>query len=82
MPLEPLYREKLKAKWGSIKNVGGREAGSITAALFLKEFVSEDVPWCHFDIAGPAFLSGKDRYLNEGATGAMVRTILRYLETF
>ena len=81
MPLEPLYRAKLKAKWGSIKNVGGREAGSITAALFLKEFVSPDIPWCHFDIAGPAFLGSKDRYLNEGATGAMVRTILRYLET-
>ncbi len=80
MPLEPLYRELLKAKWGGIKNVGGRAAGSITAALFLKEFVAEDIPWAHFDIAGPAFLSGKDRYLNEGATGAMVRTILRYLE--
>ncbi len=80
MPLEPLYREKLKAKWGAIKNVGGREGGSITAALFLKEFVSPDIPWAHFDIAGPAFLSSKDRYLDEGATGAMVRTILRYLE--
>jgi leucyl aminopeptidase len=80
MPLEPLYKEKLKATWGSIKNVGGRAAGSITAALFLKEFVDPKIPWCHFDIAGPAFLSSKDRYLDVGATGAMVRTMLRYLE--
>lgn len=80
MPLEPLYREKLKANWGAIKNVGGREGGSITAALFLKEFVDPNIPWSHFDIAGPAFLSSKDRYLDIGATGVMVRTMLRYLE--
>ena len=44
----------LKAEWGHFKNVGGRAAGSITAALFLSEFV-EQTPWAHIDIAGPAF---------------------------
>ncbi len=80
MPLEASYREKLKATWGSIKNVGSREGGSITAALFLKEFVDPNIPWAHFDIAGPAFLGSKDRHLDVGATGAMVRTVLRWLE--
>ncbi len=80
MPLEPLYKEMLKAEWGAIKNVGGREASSITAALFLEEFVGEHT-WAHFDIAGPAFLSKKDRYLDKGGTGFMVRTLLRWLES-
>ncbi len=81
LPLEDLYREKLKGEWGELKNVGGREAGAITAALFLSEFV-DGPTWAHFDIAGPAFLDHPENYLVKGATGAMVRTILRWLETF
>jgi len=81
LPLEDLYRKKLKADWGEIKNVGGREAGSITGALFLSEFV-DGPTWAHFDIAGPAFLDSPENYLVKGGTGAMVRTILRWLESF
>jgi leucyl aminopeptidase len=81
LPLEESYKEKLKAEWGTLKNVGGREAGSITAALFLSEFV--DIPtWAHFDIAGPAFLDTSEQYLVKGGTGTMVRTILRWLEQY
>ncbi|MEE2750687.1 MAG: leucyl aminopeptidase [Myxococcota bacterium] len=81
LPLEELYKDKLKADWGTLKNVGGREAGSITAALFLSEFV-DGPTWAHLDIAGPAFLDSPEQYLVKGGTGAMVRTVLRWLEEY
>ncbi len=81
LPLEELYKDKLKAEWGTLKNVGGREAGSITAALFLSEFV-DGPTWAHLDIAGPAFLDSPEQYLIKGGTGAMVRTVLRWLEQY
>ncbi|NOY27019.1 MAG: leucyl aminopeptidase, partial [Oligoflexia bacterium] len=59
-------------------NIGGREAGSITAALFLQEFVSE-TPWAHLDIAGPAFRDKAFRHLAPGASGAMVPTLVRWI---
>ena len=81
MPLEPLYKAKLKAEWGGIKNVGDRWGGSITAALFLQEFV-DGVKWAHMDIAGPAFLDAPEHHLTKGATGQPVRTLLRWLEAW
>lgn len=80
LPLEMKYKEMLKAEWAHIKNVGGREAGSITAALFLSEFV-DGPTWAHFDIAGPTFVSSKTDHFRKGATGAMVRTVLNWLES-
>jgi len=80
LPLEAKYKEKLKAEWGELKNVGGREAGSITAALFLSEFV-DGPTWAHFDIAGPTFVSGKTDHFRKGGTGAMVRTVLSWIES-
>ena len=79
MPLPDHYREKLKADWGEIKNVGGREGGAITAALFLSEFVA-GAPWAHLDIAGPAFLEKPWRHLVSGGTGAGVATLARWVE--
>ena len=61
LPLYEEYRELLKSDTADIKNIGGRGAGSITAALFLQEFVGK-TPWAHFDIAGTAFLSKAIRY--------------------
>ncbi len=78
LPLAEVYREKLKADWGAMKNVGGREAGAITAALFLSEFV-EGTPWAHLDIAGPAFLEKPFRHFAAGGTGAMVPTLTRWV---
>ncbi|MCB9760805.1 MAG: leucyl aminopeptidase [Alphaproteobacteria bacterium] len=78
MPLEPLYKELLKGDWSHIKNIGGRMAGSITAGLFLSEFV-DGVNWAHLDIAGPAFLSAPERHFTKGATGAGVGTLLYWL---
>ena len=80
LPLIDEYRENLKSDVADLNNVGPRGGGAITAGLFLKEFAGER-PWAHFDIAGPAFVE-KDIPLGpRGATGAAVRTILRYLTT-
>jgi leucyl aminopeptidase len=78
MPLPDFYKDKLKAEWGAVKNVGGRAAGAITAGLFLSEFVT-DTPWAHLDIAGPAFLDKTTRHFVAGGTGAMVPTLTRWL---
>ena len=78
MPLPKDYKSQLKAEWGDIKNVGGRAGGSITAALFLSEFVSVD-SWCHLDIAGPAFLDKGHKHFAPGGTGVMVPTLARWI---
>jgi leucyl aminopeptidase len=78
MPLPQDYKSMLKAEWGDIKNVGGRAGGSITAALFLSEFVT-DSAWCHLDIAGPAFLDKGLKHLAPGGTGSMVPTLVRWI---
>lgn len=59
-----------------MKNIGGADAGSITAALFLKEFLPENVEWAHIDIAGPAFLTKSWKYFREGGTGFGVSTLV------
>lgn len=79
MPFPDFYKEKLKADWAHIKNVGGRAAGSITAGLFLSEFVT-DTKWAHLDIAGPAFFDKKFRYFTSGGTGAMVESLLKWID--
>lgn len=78
MPLPDDYKAMLKAEWGDIKNVGGRAAGSITAALFLSEFVS-NASWAHLDIAGPAFLDKGHKHMAPGGTGSMVPTLARWI---
>ena len=78
MPLPDDYKSMLKAEWGDIKNVGGRSAGCITAALFLSEFV-EGSSWCHLDIAGPAFLDKGHKHMAAGGTGSMVPTLTRWI---
>ncbi len=79
MPLPDLYKDKLKAEWGDLKNVGGRAGGSITAALFLSEFVTIE-KWAHIDIAGPAFMDTPLMHYVAGGTGTMVRTLTRWIE--
>ncbi len=79
MPLPAHYAELLKSPIADLKNIGGREAGAITAALFLKEFVDK-TPWAHLDIAGPAFTSAKSTYIKRGGVGFGVRTLLRLIQ--
>ena len=66
MPLAPAYDKLIKSRIADMANVGGRPAGSVTAAQFLQRFVQEGTPWMHLDIAGVAYVS-KDGEL--GAEG-------------
>lgn len=80
LPMFELYDEKVKSKVADIKNVGeGRWGGAITAAKFLENFV-DDTPWVHIDIAGPAFADSPKPHRDAGATGVMVRTLVRWIE--
>jgi leucyl aminopeptidase len=78
LPLVADYKDDIKSAVADLKNIGGGHAGSITAALFLQEFVG-GLPWVHLDIAGPAFLDKGAAYAPKGGTGFGVRTLLRYL---
>ena len=75
MPMYDQYKEQNKSDIADIKNVGGRGAGSITAALFLAEFVG-DIPWVHLDIAGTYMTDKEKNYLVKGATGVPTRTLV------
>ncbi|MDY6800702.1 MAG: leucyl aminopeptidase [Bacteroidota bacterium] len=77
-PLWDEYDKMLESDIADIKNIGGKEAGAITAAMFLKHFV--DYPWIHLDIAGPAFLSKADNYRCVGATGVGVRLFFDFFK--
>lgn len=82
MPNYSEYEEALKGKYADLQNIGGRDAGVITAGLFLKNFV-ENVPWVHLDIAGTAWgVRGVDYIPNEGATGVGVRLLLDFIESW
>lgn len=78
LPLHAPYRELLKSSIADVNNVGGRAAGSITAALFLQEFVGK-VPWAHLDIAGTAFQAKQKGYWPKNATGFGVRLLVHFL---
>jgi leucyl aminopeptidase len=74
MPLVDDYREQLKSDIADMMNSGGRPGGSITAALFLREFAG-GLPWAHIDIAGTAWADEAKPYLPKGPSGAAVRTL-------
>ncbi|MCU0545724.1 MAG: leucyl aminopeptidase [Oscillatoriaceae cyanobacterium Prado104] len=77
MPMEEKYFEGLKALHADLKNTGPRPGGSITAALFLKQFV-KDTAWAHMDIAGPVWTDKENGYNGPGATGFGVRTLVHW----
>lgn len=79
MPLPNSYKKGLKSMLADIKNTGPRAGGSITAALFLREFVDSSIKWAHIDIAGTVW-SDKDKGLSPaGATGYGVRTLVSWI---
>lgn len=80
MPMFASYGKLLESDVADIKNIGGREAGSITAAKFLEHFV--DYPWVHLDIAGPAFLQSAKPYRPKGGTGFGVRLLVDFLRDY
>mgnify|MGYP001043559112 CR=1 FL=1 len=79
MPLLQKLRPMLKSPIADMKNIGQRWGGSITAALFLREFVG-DVTWAHLDIAGPAFADKSEGHVTKGGTGFGVATLVELLE--
>ncbi|MCM0647952.1 leucyl aminopeptidase [Clostridium swellfunianum] len=68
------YKKMLKSDIADLKNIGGRHAGTITAGLFIGEFV-QSKPWLHLDIAGTAWTDADKDYFSKGGTGAGVRTL-------
>ncbi|MCC5948466.1 MAG: leucyl aminopeptidase [Nitriliruptoraceae bacterium] len=73
------YGERVEGAIADLKNAGGREAGSIFAALFLARFVGEDIPWAHLDIAGTAWAASAEGYRGVGGTGTPVRALIEWL---
>jgi len=79
LPLDPEYSRQIKSDIADIKNVGGRKAGTITAAAFLKEF-TDGLSWAHLDIAGTAWSEESKPYRAKGPTGIAVRTLINMVD--
>ncbi len=82
LPLVEEYRETLKTPYADLNNMGGKVAGTITAGLFLREFVPDGAAWAHLDIAGPFILEKKWKYYTEGATAFGLKTMVDLAENF
>lgn len=80
LPLYEEYEELISSDYADVKNSGGRAAGSITAALFLKKFVS--YPWVHLDIAGTGIAPKPGHYSPKGATGVGVRLLTNAIQNW
>ena len=74
LPLDDEYDELLKSNFADMANIGGREAGTVTAACFLARY-AKDYRWAHIDIAGTAWLGGSKK----GATGRPVALLKQYV---
>jgi len=77
LPLIEEYRKNLDTPIADIKNVAGPNAGVITAALFIKEFVPEKIKWAHLDIAGPFYFEKGWKYYKAGGTGFSTMTLAK-----
>src|SRR5579875_445175 len=76
LPLDEEYKDYLKSAFADLPNVGGRPAGSITAAWFLREF-ADPTPWVHLDIASTAWLDDAKAWASKGPTGVAVRSFVQ-----
>ncbi|HSQ76672.1 MAG TPA: leucyl aminopeptidase [Bacteroidota bacterium] len=81
LPLFEEYEKLIKSDIADVKNVGGRWAGTITGALFLKQFINA-FPWVHLDIAGTAILEEAGEYCPRGASGVGVRLLIDFLQHY
>ncbi len=80
MPLDEDLRGMLDSHIADLKHTGASWGGSITAALFLREFIGKGTKWCHLDIAGPAFIDRTHGRHPKGGTGFGVATGVSFLE--
>lgn len=74
------YGDEMKSSIADLKNIGGANAGMITAGKFLEHFVK--APYIHMDIAGPAWLDKKEHYRPQGGTGTGIRLLYQFLRKF
>ena len=81
LPLDEEYKEVIKSNIADIVNSGGRWGGSVTAAMFLKEF-AEDTPWLHLDIAGTAWMEDAKPWIAKGPSGIAVRSLVEFAKDF
>ena len=79
LPLWSEYRKQLDSDIADIKNTGGRPAGTVTAAWFLRDFVDDGVEWAHLDIAGTAWAEEARGWQPKGAVGVGVRLVHEWL---
>jgi leucyl aminopeptidase len=79
LPVWDDYKEYLKSEWADMKNTGGRHGGTVSAGVFLKEFVPAGVPWAHVDVAGVAHLEKEHAGYDPGATGFGVALTTEFL---
>ena len=83
LPLPKDMRKQIDSDVADIKNItGDRWGGALVAGVFLQEFVGDDIPWAHLDIAGPADAAEDDGETRKGGTGFGVRTLLHLLSNF
>ena len=81
MPLPIELRASLDSPVADLANIGDKNGGMLVAGLFLKDFVSDELPWLHLDIAGPAYNEGKAHgYTSVGGTGIALRSLVRLAE--
>ena len=74
LPNDKAFAKLNKSTVADLKNIGGPHAGTITAGLFIGEFV-QDLPWIHLDIAGTSWSESNEGYLSKGGTGVPVKTL-------
>ena len=75
-----INKKHMKSKIADLKNIGGPNAGMISAGKFLGHFVK--APYVHMDIAGPAWLDAPENYKGDGGTGAGVRLLYHFLKNY
>lgn len=81
LPLSKDYSKQIESTVADIKNIGGREGGTITAAAYLQKFV-DDTPWAHLDIAGTAWNFTEKSYVPKGPSGIGVRTLIDFVKNW
>ncbi len=82
LPLPADYKKMYDSSVADMKNITGPHGAALTAGLILSEFVADNIPWVHLDIAGPAFSDSSDTLSAKGATGFGVRTLVRLASDF
>ncbi len=82
MPMWDEFNKLISSDVADVKNVGGRWGGAITAAKFLENWVSEDIPWAHLDIAGPSMPHSMSSYTRPFMTGFGVRLLTDFIKNY